>query len=266
MWPLSDLSDMKAKFSFDIIGDIAVVEAGSVGKEMIRHIRETYPFVKTILEKEGDRRGKYRTRKFRAVYGTDTRTTHKEYGMQFSLDVAKTYFSPRESTERQRIAGMVKPKETVLVMFAGVGPYAVAIARRQQNVGNVYAIEINPIAVKHMEENVRINKAGDKIIPILGDVTKKAKRLYGKCNRVIMPLPLEAEKFLPIAIKCLKKKGTIHFYSMGPEHNLFHEAEEVVKKACKKAGVKCRILNKHRVLPYGPRKFKVCVDFGAKRL
>jgi len=254
-----------AKISFDIIGDVAVIEMRNVQKnpekKIIGRIRKTHPHIKTILKKQSGRTGEYRIRKFKKLFGKETETVHKEHGMQFRLDVARAYFSPRESTERQRIAGLVKPGETVLVMFAGTGPYAVAIAKRQPKVKKVYAVEINPAAAKYMEKNVRINRVGDKTVPILGDAKEKIKKLGIKFDRVVMPLPLEAGKFLPAALECLKKRGIIHFYSVGPEEDMFSDAEKRIKKACEKAGVKFRIISRKKVLPYGPRMHKVCIDF-----
>jgi tRNA (guanine37-N1)-methyltransferase len=195
------------------------------------------------------------------VLGRGTETEVKEHGCVFRLDVRKTYFSPRESTERQRIAERVRPGETIMVMFSGVAPFAITIAKRQPKVGKVYAVEINPEAHESALENVRINKVGDKVVPICGDVRKECVKLYGKCNRVIMPLPKEGHKFLPTAIKCLKKGGTIHFYYVGMKDNLFQIAIDVVKTECKKLGKKARITGQRKVLPYGPGSFKVCIEF-----
>ena len=264
----------RKNFSFDIIGTVVIIELPALSlrkkapkeieKETVKYIRKTHPNVKTILKKQSNRKGEFRLRALKKIFGTETKTTHKEYGMQFRLDVAKAYFSPRESTERQRIAGQVKPKENVLVMFAGIGPYAIAIAKKQPKVGKIYAIEINPVAVKYMEENIRINNVGDKIIPISGDAKKKAKQFYDKCDRIVMPLPLEAHKFLSIALKCLKKKGTIHFYSIGKGNDLFSEPEKIIKKECKKEKVKYKIISRKKTLPYGPRRFKVCIEFSVR--
>ncbi|MBI4176655.1 MAG: hypothetical protein HY518_05595, partial [Candidatus Aenigmarchaeota archaeon] len=111
----------------DIIGDIAIVEMPEKGhdnRKVIESILKTHRHVKTICMKAGERSGKYRLRRLKVIHGKETVTIHREYGYQLKLDVRKAYFSPRESTERQRIAGQVKPGETVLVMFAGIGPFA----------------------------------------------------------------------------------------------------------------------------------------------
>lgn len=76
-----------------------------------------------------------------------------------------------------------------------------------------------------------------------------------------MPLPKEGYMFLGEAFACLKPKGgVIHFYSYAHEENLFQEAEGLVKRAAKKAGRTVKVVERRKVLPYGPRVFKVCLD------
>jgi tRNA (guanine37-N1)-methyltransferase len=145
-------------------------------------------------------------------------------------------------------------------MFAGVCPYGILISKKQPSV-KIIAVEINPVAFEYMKENIRLNRVSDRIIPILGDVKKESKRWYGKCDRVIMPLPKDAEKFLKEAFLCLKPEGgIIHFYHVNSENDFFSEPIKLLKKHAKKLNRKIRVLKKRKVLSYGPRKWKVCVD------
>jgi tRNA (guanine37-N1)-methyltransferase len=251
--------------SFDIVGHIAIVEMPKKLKRkkklIAKIIMSLNKNVKTVLEKVGEREDIFRTRKLKFVAGEKNfETYHKEYGCIFKLDPTKVYFSPRELTERQRIASQIKENETVMVMFAGVAPYAIQIAKKQPKVKEVIAIEINPIAVKYARENVILNKVQDKVKVIEGDVKEKSKEFYGKCDRVVMPLPLKGEDFLDIAINCLKEEGYIHFYNLGCEPNIFENAEKIVKERLKNTKVEYNIISKQKVLPYAPRKWKVCLD------
>jgi tRNA G37 N-methylase Trm5 len=63
----------------------------------------------------------------------------------------------------------------------------------------------------------------------------------------------------------LKRKGYIHFYNWGSEPNIFENAEKVVKEKLTKINVKYKIVNKRKVLPYAPRKWKVCLDIYVKK-
>ncbi len=261
---LSEEQINQLRTSFDIIGDIAIIEVPeeleSKKNDIVEALLKVHPGLKTICRKLSARQGKLRLRDMEILYGNNTETIHVEYGFRLHLDVRKVYFSPRESTERQRIAGMVKPGEIVLVMFAGIGPYAIAIAKRQPNVEKVYAIEVNPDAYRYMEENIRINKLSHKIVPIFGDVKEKCKELAIKFDRIVMPLPKEGYKFLDIAIMCLKPGGILHFYFCDSEKNLFEKAVSILRESAYKSGRKIRVLSKRKVLPYGPRVWKICVD------
>jgi tRNA (guanine37-N1)-methyltransferase len=256
--------------SFDVIGHIAIIEIPEKLKKkkklVAKVIMELNKHIKTVLEKVGKREGIYRTRKYRFLAGEKNfETIHKEYGCVFKLDPTKVYFSPRELTERQRIASQVKENETVMVMFAGIAPYAIQIAKKQPKVKEVIAIEINPIAVKYARENISLNKVEDKVKVIEGDVREKCKYFYGKCDRIVMPLPLGSEDFLDIAVSCLKEKGYIHFYNWGSEPNIFENTERIIESKLDKMNVKYKIINRKKVLPYAPRKWKVCIDIYCKK-
>ncbi|MFZ8830412.1 MAG: class I SAM-dependent methyltransferase [Candidatus Aenigmatarchaeota archaeon] len=199
------------------MGHIEIIEMPEKLKKkkklVAKAIMELNKHIKTVLEKVGKREGIYRMRKHRFLAGEKNfETIHKEYGCVFKLD-PKVYFSPRELTERQRIAYQFKENETVIVMFAWIAPYAIQIAKKQPKVKEVIAIEINPISVKYTRENISLNKVEDKVKVIEGDVREKCKEFYEKFDRIVMPLPLGSEDFLDIAANCLKEKGYIHFYN-----------------------------------------------------
>lgn len=248
--------------SYDIIGSkdkaVAIVEIpkgfNRKQKEIAEEILKRHKNVKSVLKKTSERKGVLRVRSYRLIVGEkNTEVVHVEYGYRLKLDPRKVYFSPREGTERQRIAGMVKPKETVMVMFAGIGPLAIAIAKKQPDTKQIIAIEINPDAVRYMKENIRLNKLEGKIIPILGDVKVKCKDWYGKCNRVLMPLPHKSELFIDVAKKCLKR-GYIHMYIIEDEDKIEKRVKEIVKK------IKPKNYKIRKVLPYAPRVNKYCID------
>lgn len=252
---------------YDLIGHVAILEIPEELKKekrlIARALLEVNKNIGTVLEKSSGRKGKLRLREYKFLAGKRRyETVHKEYGCQFKLNPIKVYFSPRELTERQRIAEQVKPNETVMVMFSGTCPYPIMIAKKQPKVKKIIAIELNRTAHKYAAENVRINKVGDKIVPILGDVRKKSESWFGKCDRIAMPLPLGAESFLDVAVMCLKRKnGIIHFYNWGEEDDLFDNAVKLIRDNMRKMKKKYRILDMRKVLPYSPKKWKVCVDF-----
>lgn len=259
--------------SFDIVGSgeksVAIVEIPKEieNKENLiaKTIIQLNKNVKSVLRKISERKGEFRIRRYKLIVGdSNTEVVHKEYGYLLKLDPQKVYFSPRESTERQRIATQVKPNETVMLMFSGIGCMAVAIAKKQPKVGKIIAVEINPSAVDYMKENLRMNKISHLVSPVLGDVKKVCKNFYGKCDRVIMPLPIGAEKFLDVAVNCLKEKGIIHFYNIGSKDGLFSNAEKLIEEKLKSLKKRYKIISKRKILQYAPRKWKICIDLMVK--
>ena len=259
---------VKIPSSYEIIGSrekaVAIVEIPvdlqKKEKEITNQILVRHKNVKSVLKKVSGRKGVFRKREYKVLAGDkNTEVVHKEHYCKFKLDPKLVYFSPREGTERLRIANQVKPKETVMLMFAGVGAYAIMIAKKQPKVKKIVSIEINPSAFEYMRDNVRMNKLGDKILPVLGDVKLKCKDWYGKCDRVIMPLPHEAWKFLGIAFKCFKSHGLIHMYIIDREENVKNKVKEIINEFNNK--VKRKISYKiKKVLPYAPRTYKYSLD------
>ena len=207
-----------APHAIDFVGDIAVVEIPTELKDYKKAIGEamlkTHKRINTVLAKSGAVEGVYRLRDFEFIAGVEkTATTHREYGCVYHVDLAKTYFSPRLSHERDRVASQVKEGEMVVDMFAGVGPFSILIAKKHENV-KVYAIDVNPDAVEFLKRNVAVNRVENKVMPVLGDVRQVVReQLIGVADRVIMNLPEKAIEYVDVACKAIKSKGGImHYY------------------------------------------------------
>ena len=251
--------------SFDVVGDILIFS--EFPKELVKKekiigqtILKYYPHIKTVLKKIKKYSGRFRTPKLKVIAGKKRKeTVCKENNIFIKLDVEKVYFSPRMSSERKRIAELVKPNEYILVMFSGSGVYPLVIAKNSE-CKEVYGIEINPIAHKYALENIKKNKLENKIRLFLGDVKKIMPKLNKKFDRILIPLPKGGEDFLNLTLKYIKNKGVIHFYDFLHEGE-FYRAEEKVKKACKQSRKKCKIMNIVKCGQYSPRFYRVCVNF-----
>ena len=252
--------------SFDVVGDIMIFS--EFPKELIKKekligsiILENYHNIKTILKKTKKYSGRFRTPKLKAIAGENRKeTVCRENGVLIKLDVEKVYFSPRMSSERKRIAELVKPNESVLVMFSGSGAYSLVIAKNTK-CREVYGIEINPIAHKYALENIKKNKLENKIRLFQGDVRKILPKLNKKFDRILMPLPKGGESFLGLSLKHIKKNGVIHFYDFLREDE-FYKAEEKIRKVCLKLNKKFKILKVVKCGQYSPGFYRICVDFG----
>ena len=247
---------MKLPSSYDVVGNIAILQEKTKNpKKIAQALLKNFKNIKTVVVKTGIHHGKFRLQKTKILAGKKTKTTtHKENGCIFKLNIDKTYFSPRLGSERLRIAELVKKDEYVLVMFSGIAVYPINIAKHSKP-KEIYSIEINPSAHKFAEENLKLNKISNVKL-FLGDVKKVLPRIKNKFDRIIMPLPSDAESYLELAIKKLNKNGIIHFYDFQEEKNIPKNSIEKIKKHCKP-----KILRAEKVCQYSPRKYSICVDF-----
>ena len=251
----------------DFVGDIAIVEIPPELENYKRMVGEamlsTHKRVSTVLAKSGAVGGIYRVRKFEVIAGADkTETVHKEHGCVFHVDLSKAYFSPRLSYEHSRIAAQVKQGETVIDMFAGVGPFSILIAKKCANV-KIYAIDVNPDAVHYLKRNIKSNNVEAKVTSILGDAKQIIKEeLKAAANRIIMNLPEKAIEYVDIACEALQKEGgIIHYYEFTNAQNPLEAAKNRFNEAMKQTSRSLeKILSARIVRATAPYTWQVVVD------
>jgi tRNA (guanine37-N1)-methyltransferase len=193
----------------ELIGGIAIMQEQD--PDGAARLLASRPNLHTVLFAMSEVEGEYRTKSFSVLAGTPTTRTHvTEHGHRLTIDLSAAYFSARLSTERQRIAALVKSKELVLDMFAGVGPFAIALA---DHAALVVAADMNPQAVGLMLENLTQNRVSN-VIPVLGDARHIAGIFPWQFDRIVMNLPKSGELFLTDAFRLCKAGGTIHFYAL----------------------------------------------------
>ncbi|MEM2117547.1 MAG: class I SAM-dependent methyltransferase family protein [Candidatus Bathyarchaeia archaeon] len=253
--------------AIDFVGDIAITEIPpelEAYKSVIGDaILEAHKNVRTVLAKASAVSGTYRLREFSVIAGEPkTETIHKEQGCQFRVDLAKAYFSPRLSYEHKRVASLVMEGETVVDLFAGVGPFAVLIAKTLGKV-KVYAVDVNPFAVEFLRENVRLNRVVGKVYPMLGDARQVVEeKLAGLADRVIMNLPEKAIEYVDVACKTLKPEGgVIHFYSFINASDSLENMKLRFLEAVQKCGRKMeKILFTRLVRETAPYEWQAVID------
>jgi tRNA (guanine37-N1)-methyltransferase len=205
--------------SYDVIGDIIIIKIPNslqqkkyaIGKLLLENMKN----VRSVFLQTSSVDGDFRLRRLELLAGADrTVTEHHEYGCRFKVDVGKVYFSPRLSTERQRIAKIVRNNEIITNMFAGVGTFSILIAK-QNPCSTVFSIDSNPKAQNLCLVNARLNKVQDRVFPLCGDAKFIAGNLLADLSdRILMPLPEKAKEFVDTAVTCLRnKKGTIHYFA-----------------------------------------------------
>ncbi|MCK4613928.1 MAG: class I SAM-dependent methyltransferase family protein, partial [Thermoplasmata archaeon] len=203
--------------SFDVIGDLVVIklqrEVEPFGGNIASAILESHPGIRGVFQDLGVK-GSFRIRVLRHLAGENrTLTIHKEYDMRLKTDIAKVYFTPRLAGERHRLSRMIGKSERVLDMFAGIGPFSIALARASP-ASEIHAVDANPDAIILMEENIRLNKV-ENIIPHQGDARELTPALGGKrpFDRALMNLPHSSLEFLDTVLDVMGY-GWIHLYDI----------------------------------------------------
>ena len=253
--------------AFDVLGNIAIVKFSSLTKlkdkkQFANKILNDNPSIKTVLEKKGKVKGRLRRIQTQHLAGKKTKEVlYKENNCIFRFNVDSTYFSPRLSNERKEISGKIKKNDEVLVMFSGVNPYGIIIAKNSKS--KVVSVEINREANKYAKLNVELNKLKDKVEIIQGDIKKVAEKFRKEKRRfsvIVMPRPRLKETFLKQAFT-LSKKGTKIYYYDFCKADEINSVIEKIKDESKKSRKKVKILKIKTAGEIAPYKFRIRIDF-----
>ncbi len=261
---LSEQESLELISSFDQIGDIIIVRIPDsllskkkvIGETLLKQVK----IAKSVFYQASAVEGDFRTRNLEILAGDNkTETEYKEFGCKFTVDVENAFFSPRLSTERERIANLVQNGETVVNMFAGVGMFSVMIAKKKKC--TVYSIDINPIAAKLCEKNIKSNKMVGDIVSINGDALQIIQeQLQNKSDRTLMLLPERSDEFLESAINATKDGGIIHYYSHIHADKKSNAGKLSEEHYLQVSPVKSEILGSKIVRAVGPRYYQTVVD------
>ncbi len=228
------------KIPLDIIGNIAILKFPRNAKksQKIKYAKKLLkqPNITTILEKTDKIKGRLRIAKTSYLAGEKTKETiYKENECRFLINVDETYFSPRLSNHRKEIAEdiarKIKNNSRILVMFGGIAPLPIVIAKilKQKNkLNNIKIIsnELNRKANKYAEKNIKLNKFQDNILIMGGDAKKLPDKLKEKFDFILMPRPNLKETFLKTALKLSKKSAIIYYHGFGTKEGVINEIKQ----------------------------------------
>lgn len=161
----------KLRDGYHIIGDIAILalpeELGDYKKVIAQSLLTQDKSIRMVLNKTTKLESERRVAGFEILAGSgDTITEHREYGFSYRLDVTRVFFNSHLGYERMRVASQVEPREKVLVLFAGVGPFVVPTAARG---ARVTALEKSREACSWLTVNARLNQVSENIAIINAD-------------------------------------------------------------------------------------------------
>jgi len=246
----------------DILGNIAVLKfhkgtkAGNK-KKAAQNLLKKVKGITTVLEKSEKVKGRLRTIKTKLLAGKNTReATYRENNCTLKLNIDSCYFSPRLSNERLELARKIKKTDNVLVMFAGVSPFPIVIAKLAKP-KKVISIELGKTCHKYGKENIKLNKLNNVEI-LQGDVKKIVPRLKKKkFEKIVMPRPQLKDTFLKEAMLVSKKNTIIYYYGFG---NDVKEVFEEIKSSLEKLKKKVKIINVKKAGNIAPYRFRWRVD------
>jgi tRNA (guanine37-N1)-methyltransferase len=258
------------KIPQDIVGNIAILKFPKrtlwiTKKLKARKFLKQNKTITTVVEKTGAFSGKLRTHKTKHLAGIKTKqATYKENNCTFKFNIDKSYFSPRLSNERKviadEVAKLTKKNSKILVMFAGIAPYPIIIAKKLKHQNKSFQItanELNKEANKEAKKNIILNKLQKQITIIPGDAKKLPTKTKEKFDIILMPRPNLKDTFLKTALK-LSKKGTVIFYhGFGTKQEVLNE----IKKDIKNKIGKIKIRKAGDIAPY---KFRWQAQFKVK--
>jgi tRNA (guanine37-N1)-methyltransferase len=212
---------------FNVIGDIAVLslplEVSVYARIIARAIISRHHNIRTVLNKTSRINGRNRTAHVEIIIGTDTVTTHHEYGFAYRLDVGTVFYDPRLASERKRVTDQVCPGERVLVPCCGVGPFVIPAAVHG---AEIIALEQNPDACRWLAENVVLNGVRDRVTIITGDAFDRSVLPVYLFDRAIIPTPYGMDTIFNHIATRVKSGGMIHFYTFKNRNQAAALAEE----------------------------------------
>jgi len=259
---------MKQKSSYDLLGNIVIVKFFpetklSEKKKFANDFLKKHKAIKTVLEKVGKFKGRLRKQETKLVAGEKTKEAlYRENDCVFRFNVDKTYFSHRLSNERKEVSKLIKKRDSVLVMCAGVAPFPVVIARNSK-AKEIFSNEINREANKYAKLNIELNKVKDRVFLVPGDIKKVARKLVSekkKFDVIVMARPQLKDSFLKEAFSLSKKGTRIYYYDFCKEEDI-NSISEKVKLEARSAKKKIKIFKVKKAGEIGPYRFRVRVDF-----
>ena len=215
--------------------------------------------VETVLAVTGPVEGEYREPHVVRIAGTETETEVVEHGVRWRFDAARIMFAQGNRTERRRAGELVRPGETVVDLFAGIGYFAIPAARA--GAARVLAVEKNPLAVRYLRENALRNGVGPQIEVIPGDNRTVALPL-AVADRVFLGYLPSSVPWLPRALELVRPEGAwLHVHLVADATAAGERAAEAVARALAVEGASLGApVRAREVKPYGPGRSHVVVD------
>ncbi|CQH62294.1 tRNA(Phe) (4-demethylwyosine(37)-C(7)) aminocarboxypropyltransferase [Halobacterium hubeiense] len=265
----SDAERDRAPSSWAVVGTVILADFTDCPRraEVGDALLDLHSEADTVLARGGID-GEHREPDVSVVAGEgDTETVHTEHGTQYALDLSRVMFAPGNKAERARMGEVVAEDERVLDMFAGVGYFALPMARAG---ARVTAVEKNPESFRYLAENAQLNGVSGNLDCVLGD----CREVDSEADRVVMgyydalgggPVAEAGTSeggpgYLDAALDNLVSGGVLHVHSAVPEAELWERPESRLRAGCERAGRTVEIGARRRVKSHSAGVEHVVLD------
>ena len=264
----------RAPSSWAVVGTVVLVsltdldesEEVAVGEALL----ELHGEADTVCAREGVD-GELREPDVRVVAGIgDTETIHVEHGTRYALDLSQVMFSPGNQRERVHMGEVTDESERVLDMFAGIGYFALPMARAG---ATVTAVEKNPDAFRYLGENAVNNAVLDRMELVLGD----CRDVEATADRVVMghydaadPAPDDdaegddpaaaGRSYLDAAFDAVVSGGTLHVHATEPADDPWRRPVARLEAVADDHGRDVTVLDRREVKSHSEGVVHVVVD------
>ena len=257
----------RAPSSWAVLGTVVLASFGDCPRpsEVGEALLDLHGEADTVLDRGSGIDGEHREPDVSVVAGAgDTETIHTEHGTRYAMDLDRVMFAPGNEAERVRMGDVVETDERVLDMFAGIGYFALPMARAG---AEVTAVERNPEAFRFLAENAQLNDVADRLSCVLGD----CREVEATADRVVMGYydalgggPVHGESddpgYLAAALDSLVSGGTLHVHAVAPEAELPDRPETALREGCERAGRGVDIEAVRRVKSHSEGVYHVVLD------
>ncbi len=246
--------------SWATIGDVILVRFDDCPRrDVVAEELRDLQGADTVLARKGIH-GEHREPDVEIIAGSgDTETVHREHGTAYALDLAEVMFSPGNKAERARMGEIVSEGETVLDMFAGVGYFALPMARAG---ATVTAIERNPTAFRYLVENAPLNDVESRLRPIRADCRDAISSFVEageSFERVVMGY-YDAHEYLDSALAVVDSDGIIHLHEATPDAVVPDRPVDRLTTAAASLDRAVEVLDVHHVKTHSEGVSHVVVD------
>ena len=262
--------------SWDMVGDCLILKSGDI--TTMKKASEAYMEVLgaryVLLDRKGVS-GELRSPQYDVIHPPEDGewvTEHREGGIVYRLDPRRIMFSSGNVGERTKTVSYPEiypvplagtEGEVALDMFAGIGYFALPLARSEKVV-KVIACEKNPVAYRFLLENADNNELGGRILGILGD--NRVCLPERIADRIIMGYVGSTRDYLSLALEMLREdRGVIHLHDTVPVEVGVPGLYSAIRGICLKSGWVSKLLDGYRIKWYAPRIEHVVLHLSVNR-